>query len=89
MYNLMYTKWFIKMNILWIKDNNIGHEKQVKVLLDELSKNNDLNIKLKDKVTQIKLNETIIFKNYKWTTLKEFNQRPQSTLTRKILKTII
>jgi len=32
------------MNILWIKDNNIGHEKQVKVLLDELSKNNDLNI---------------------------------------------
>ena len=32
------------MNILWIKDNNIGHEKQVKVLLDELSKNNDINI---------------------------------------------
>jgi mitochondrial fission protein ELM1 len=32
------------MNILWIKDNNIGHEKQVKALLDEFSKNNDLNI---------------------------------------------
>ena len=32
------------MNILWIKDNNIGHEKQVKVLLDELSKNKELNI---------------------------------------------
>ena len=32
------------MNILWIKDNNMGHEKQVKVLLDELSKNNALNI---------------------------------------------
>ncbi len=44
MYNLMYTIWFTKMNILWIKDNNIGHEKQVKVLLEELSKNNDLNV---------------------------------------------
>ena len=32
------------MNILWIKDNNIGHEKQVKVLLDELSKTRDINI---------------------------------------------
>ena len=26
------------MNILWIKDNNTGHEKQAKILLDELSK---------------------------------------------------
>ena len=26
------------MNILWIKDNNAGHEKQVKALLDELLK---------------------------------------------------
>ena len=32
------------MNILWIKDNNVGHEKQVKVLLDELSKNREINI---------------------------------------------
>ena len=32
------------MNILWIKDNNVGHEKQVKVLLDELSKTRDINI---------------------------------------------
>ena len=32
------------MNILWIKDNNIGHEKQVKVLLDELTKDRDFNI---------------------------------------------
>ena len=32
------------MNILWIKDNNVGHEKQVKVLLDELAKNQDINI---------------------------------------------
>lgn len=32
------------MNILWVKDNNIGHEKQVKVLLDEIAKNIDLNI---------------------------------------------
>ena len=32
------------MNVLWIKDNNIGHEKQVKVLLDELLKNHDLDI---------------------------------------------
>ena len=32
------------MNVLWIKDNNIGHEKQVGVLLTELSKQNNLNI---------------------------------------------
>ena len=32
------------MNILWIKDNNVGHEKQVKVLLDELSKTRDINV---------------------------------------------
>ena len=32
------------MNILWVKDNNIGHEKQVKNLLNEISKNIDLNI---------------------------------------------
>ena len=32
------------MNILWVKDNNIGHEKQVKNLLDEISKKIDLNI---------------------------------------------
>ena len=32
------------MNILWIKDNKIGHEKQVKVLLDELSKTNEITI---------------------------------------------
>ena len=32
------------MNVLWIKDNKTGHEKQVKVLLDELSKDLELNI---------------------------------------------
>ena len=32
------------MNILWVKDNNIGHEKQVKNLLDEISKKIDLQI---------------------------------------------
>ena len=32
------------MNILWVKDNNIGHEKQVRVLLDQLLKNKQLNI---------------------------------------------
>ena len=32
------------MNVLWVKDNNIGHEKQVRVLLEELSKQNKLNI---------------------------------------------
>jgi Predicted nucleoside-diphosphate-sugar epimerase len=32
------------MNVLWIKDNNIGHEKQVKVLLDELLKNHNFDI---------------------------------------------
>ena len=32
------------MNILWVKDNNIGHEKQVKNLLDEISKKIDLHI---------------------------------------------
>ena len=32
------------MEVLWIKDGNIGHEKQVRVLLDELSKTLTLNI---------------------------------------------
>ena len=32
------------MKVLWVKDNNIGHEKQVKILLDELNKNVDLDI---------------------------------------------
>ena len=32
------------MNILWVKDSNIGHEKQVKNLLDEISKKIDLHI---------------------------------------------
>ena len=32
------------MNILWIKDGKIGHEKQVKTLLDELSKTNNISI---------------------------------------------
>ena len=32
------------MNILWIKDNNTGHEKQTKILLDELSKTREINI---------------------------------------------
>ena len=32
------------MNILWIKDNNTGHEKQAKILLDELSKTREINI---------------------------------------------
>ena len=40
-------------------------------------------------LVDIKLDKTINFKKYKWTTLKEFNERPQSTLTRKILKTVI
>ena len=32
------------MNILWIKDGKLGHEKQVKVLLDELSKTIDIKV---------------------------------------------
>jgi len=40
-------------------------------------------------LVDIKLDININFKKYKWTTLKEFNERPQSTLTRKILKTVI
>jgi hypothetical protein len=32
------------MNILWIKDNNTGHEKQAKILLSELSKIRKINI---------------------------------------------
>jgi mitochondrial fission protein ELM1 len=32
------------MNILWIKDGKKGHEKQVKVLLDEISKNIEIKI---------------------------------------------
>ena len=33
------------MNILWLKDGKLGHEKQVKALLDELSKTEDIKIK--------------------------------------------
>ena len=36
------------MKVLWVKDNNIGHEKQVRVLLDELNKNVDLDIDERD-----------------------------------------
>lgn len=36
------------MKVLWVKDNNIGHEKQVKILLDELNKNVDLDIDKRD-----------------------------------------
>lgn len=32
------------MNVLWVKDGKIGHEKQAKVLLDELSKTQIINI---------------------------------------------
>lgn len=32
------------MNILWIKDGKIGHEKQVKILLDELKKSLEITI---------------------------------------------
>ena len=32
------------MNVLWVKDKKIGHEKQVKTLLDELSKTNNINL---------------------------------------------
>ena len=32
------------MNILWIKDGKIGHEKQVKALLDEISKTEDITV---------------------------------------------
>ena len=33
------------MNILWISDGKKGHEKQVKILLDEISKTENINIK--------------------------------------------
>ena len=36
------------MNILWIKDGKKGHEKQVKVLLDEISKNIEIKIFVED-----------------------------------------
>jgi len=32
------------MNILWIKDGKLGHEKQVKALLDELSETIDIKV---------------------------------------------
>ncbi len=38
------------MNVLWIKDNNIGHEKQVDVLLKELSKK--LNLKIDSRIVK-------------------------------------
>ena len=34
----------MRMNILWIKDNNAGHEKQAEILLDELSKTREISI---------------------------------------------
>ena len=41
------------MNVLWIKDGNIGHEKQVRVLLDQLLKNKQLNIIERTKIQLI------------------------------------
>jgi len=38
------------MNVLWVKDNNIGHEKQVDVLLKELSKK--LNLKIDSRIAK-------------------------------------
>jgi len=38
------------MNVLWVKDNNIGHEKQVDVLLKELSKK--LNLKIDSRIVK-------------------------------------
>ena len=32
------------MNILWIRDGKQGHEKQVRVFIDELSKSVDINL---------------------------------------------
>ena len=32
------------MRVVWVKDGNIGHEKQVKVLLDKLSETTDLSV---------------------------------------------
>ena len=39
------------MNILWVKDSNIGHEKQVDVLLKELSKK--LNLKIDSRMLSL------------------------------------
>ena len=38
------------MNVLWVKDSNIGHEKQVDVLLKELSKK--LNLKIDSRIVK-------------------------------------
>ena len=32
------------MRVVWVKDGNIGHEKQVKVLLDKLSETTDISV---------------------------------------------
>ena len=41
----MYSDSIRNMNILWLKDGKLGHEKQVKALLKEISKTEDIKIK--------------------------------------------
>ena len=36
--------WNQLMNILWVKDGKLGHEKQVQALLEELSKEIQINV---------------------------------------------
>ena len=40
----MYSYGFNNMNILWIRDGKLGHEKQVHALLDEICKTEESNI---------------------------------------------
>ena len=40
------------MNILWISDGKKGHEKQVEILLNEISKTENINIQKENHSTQ-------------------------------------
>jgi mitochondrial fission protein ELM1 len=41
------------MNILWISDGKKGHEKQVEILLNEISKTENINIQERNKINNL------------------------------------
>ena len=79
-------KKFIKKSVSdWILLNKI--KKEYKIIGEVIHKFSHFHLKLF--LVDIKLDKTINFKKYEWITLEKFNLRPQSTLTRKILKIVI
>ena len=83
--NINETK-FIKNSVSrWISQNKL--KTKYKIIGKVIHTFSHFHLKLF--LVDIKLNESINFKKYEWTTLKKFDRKPQSTLTRKILKTVI